>query len=637
MADYLDELQDVLDSIDLVRDYREKSAVREYVNQRFIYKNQRYVFQNFAILNSFASEFKTQYQKIFGGKPLGKKRFWNQDDIRVQIDKYITYCYNSQNVLDRIEQQAIDYYTRDLNLSPAEKASLKNPGVIQQLKKKKKKKEGAEQGKGIQGAKLTPEQDEEQKKVLAERAKAAATQPNQPVPGQPGIAKFEDLGQPLPPEAHRPTDLEVIHTAEEAPTAKQTRVPIENIKDRARVISTQARQILRPVAQEATSKAEIAIIRGRPRLTNFVFRSLGSIGRGIISLPFGGEAASASRAGGVFRAGNAAIRGARGLAGAARASGLIARLGALGGPAGVVVIAGVAVFALLLILPLVLQLMKSNSPCMPDGCRYAGPVSDNPLLTLNKTGTEKANVGEDIKYTLTVTYLGTGTASAQISDKIPDGTQFKESPDGKLESESERDIVKWDLKDLAPNKARLLTFTVTSTRDKVWAVNQANALFQTFPIIPGGNELPNDNDCNGKYSPADIWLRSPLRNFGDPACSMTKDGLAQLLKQLDPEYAYWWFNELITCESVPDYNPNSYSSWEELGSYPETDRSGVWGLFSMGRGKNGQYDRGDVPWQQQVNNAITYKNNRAEAGLNPFSYWACSFPKYFPPYKKTLP
>jgi len=74
-----------------------------------------------------------------------------------------------------------------------------------------------------------------------------------------------------------------------------------------------------------------------------------------------------------------------------------------------------------------------------------------------------------------------------------------------------------------------------------------------------------------------------------------------------------WFNIIIPGES--HFNPDSYRS---MMKFPIHRPAGAWGLYQMGRGKNGQYDHGDVPWQQQTTNAINYNHS---IGDN-FCYWA---------------
>jgi hypothetical protein len=123
---------------------------------------------------------------------------------------------------------------------------------------------------------------------------------------------------------------------------------------------------------------------------------------------------------------------------------------------------------------------------------------------------------------------------------------------------------------------------------------------------------PNTNTCGGKYS-----LNNPMgKNFGDPNCDFTKDAFYNLLKQYDPANADYWFTVVVPCES-PGYDPNLYYRCGAAGCTP--DPAGAWGLFQMGRGRNGEYDHGDVAWPQQTLNATTYRKNAGK-----WNYWACA-------------
>lgn len=128
------------------------------------------------------------------------------------------------------------------------------------------------------------------------------------------------------------------------------------------------------------------------------------------------------------------------------------------------------------------------------------------------------------------------------------------------------------------------------------------------------NAQPSQSTCGGKYS-----FDNPLgANFGDPACTFTKDKLYNTLMQNDPDNADYWYYTVIPCEA-PGYNPNEYYRCGGAGCTP--DPNGAWGLFQMGRGLNGQYDHGDVNWPKQVSNATTYRRN---IGWGGWRYWACA-------------
>jgi hypothetical protein len=146
-------------------------------------------------------------------------------------------------------------------------------------------------------------------------------------------------------------------------------------------------------------------------------------------------------------------------------------------------------------------------------------------------------------------------------------------------------------------------------------INEASGKFATYQLgqgtVPtGGGEPPNQSNCNGTYK-----LNNPLGNFGDPSCNFTKDSLYAALQQQDPVNADYWFFTVVKCES--SYDPTIWADPITVGT---PDAEGAWGLFQMGRGKNGQYDHGDVAWQLQTSNAINYNNNLARK----WRYWQCA-------------
>lgn len=189
---------------------------------------------------------------------------------------------------------------------------------------------------------------------------------------------------------------------------------------------------------------------------------------------------------------------------------------------------------------------------------------------------------------------------------------------------------------LFPPQTYTLTLAVADSVKDTYIINQATAVALgartsatttttttasgSASVPAGGNEAANDNTCNGKYT-ADI-AKTPLKkNFGDPSCTLDevqeRDALYALLKQKDPANADKWFFTVIPCESV--YNPNAWADPAVVGT---PDPVGAWGLFQMGRGRAGELDHGDVAWQQQVINAVSYNNNLAASGKS-FRYWAC--------------
>ncbi len=135
---------------------------------------------------------------------------------------------------------------------------------------------------------------------------------------------------------------------------------------------------------------------------------------------------------------------------------------------------------------------------------------------------------------------------------------------------------------------------------------------QLGPAPP--NVPPNNNTCPGTH---DYVLNNPLGNFGDPECNFSITDLTEYLEQIDPTNVADWLT-IILDES--GNNPNSWLTGDPSALYHSPDPAGAWGLFQMGRGKNGQYDHGDVVWQLQVYNAVSYNNYLISIGI-PFCYW----------------
>jgi len=244
-------------------------------------------------------------------------------------------------------------------------------------------------------------------------------------------------------------------------------------------------------------------------------------------------------------------------------------------------------------------------------------------LTLTKTGPETAKVGDELKYTITVSETATVTEII-IIDHIPEGTAFVSASDkGKYTAENR--TVTWKLTDVLPNPDKTYTsvnalplhVVLKATQNNAHLVNWAEAT-STPADTDGSYVAPNDSTCNGKYK-----LTNALkRNFGDPQCNFDKDKLYKILKAQDPKNAELWFNKIIPCES--GYNPNAYNG-------NAVDARGAWGMYQMGSstppgqdpskpGKNGKYDRGDTVWTIQTSNAVNYGKNISSLK----AYWACA-------------
>ena len=138
-------------------------------------------------------------------------------------------------------------------------------------------------------------------------------------------------------------------------------------------------------------------------------------------------------------------------------------------------------------------------------------------------------------------------------------------------------------------------------------------------------------DCNGFY---DSDFLAPVGNFGDPGCDYanavrSQQGRAAFVErvrnavilELEDQTDYCQANidyvttvmvdQVAHCETGGTYNPNSYNP-------NSTSGHGAFGLFQMNPSEvNAPYDKGDVRWQEQVENAIGRYYNYSAA------YWAC--------------
>lgn len=256
----------------------------------------------------------------------------------------------------------------------------------------------------------------------------------------------------------------------------------------------------------------------------------------------------------------------------------------------------------------------------PPGGGGQPPKTANPIpnFTLNKSVSvsELTDVAE-ITYTLSYTLAPGGAVpieSITIFDTVPANTTIVSGKTtGNPTMSADGTTISWPLSDATNKGLSSFSFTVkpnttnVNIKNSAWA--EAAAVSPTPPAggtPPGGDIPPNTETCNGTY-PA-----PPQGNFGDPACTFTKDDLYVALKSQDPDNADYWYLKIVPCES--GYNPNAYLA-------ASTSGLGAYGLFQMnpaGRG-NGEYDAGNVNWPLQISNAINY--NKLINGS--FAYWAC--------------
>jgi hypothetical protein len=182
-----------------------------------------------------------------------------------------------------------------------------------------------------------------------------------------------------------------------------------------------------------------------------------------------------------------------------------------------------------------------------------------------------------------------------------------------------------------------ITLTLQPEQSDLYIINQASARVlgaraigeEEADLPDPENVPPNDENCQGFY--AFFYMPEGYqKNFGDPLCSLRitndvgtvvvdQEKIAQKLKELDSENAEKWLTVIIPC--ISQFQANNWLA--------DDTELGKWGLFGMGStnppfgtgdGPNGSYDRGDVMWGKQIENAVKYNNDLKERGQI-WEYW----------------
>jgi uncharacterized repeat protein (TIGR01451 family) len=253
--------------------------------------------------------------------------------------------------------------------------------------------------------------------------------------------------------------------------------------------------------------------------------------------------------------------------------------------------------------------------------------NDQNKLKITKQGPTTAKAGDQLQYTISVTYPGSAT-DADVTDQLPDGTTFVcasvganpcTAKDSSAAYDKASNTVTWDAKKLAiplENPINfILNITLNATKNNDNVINYASVSLTGGSLATngggttGGTVAPNHDTCGGKYQ-----LTSTLGNFGDPQCNFNPQALGTELNQLDNLHKYTW-------DCIARYETGGGTGYDPNGYNPgSTSGKGAYGLFQMnphGQG-NGQYDVGDINWQVQTSNAINY-NNKVSGGN--FTYW----------------
>lgn len=257
-------------------------------------------------------------------------------------------------------------------------------------------------------------------------------------------------------------------------------------------------------------------------------------------------------------------------------------------------------------------LNTSGSALTPGGDSSEEQVPDNPAivkkipgLTLTLTGPVNVNNDQDLEYAVEVTYTGSAPPLSDIIvySVIPTNTIFVNASGAYTYFGNE---IAWPMS----QNASTFTFTLRPTVPDIEIVNQVFA--RTIPAT-GSVISPNYTDCGNSYYAEKIAQNPDKINFGDPNCDFDEAKLYALLQEKDPQNAEFWYKcALLESSYIPvNYAPPSSGT---------PDAAGAWGLFQMGRGKNGPTDHGDVDWTNQTTNAIAH--SKLSSSFK--DYWQCA-------------
>lgn len=249
-------------------------------------------------------------------------------------------------------------------------------------------------------------------------------------------------------------------------------------------------------------------------------------------------------------------------------------------------------------------------------------------ITPDKT---QYSLGENIVYSITVTNNTSDLVNAKIDGNMPSDTEFIAATQGILPPINSTSF-EWLITNLGAGQSYPLSLTIRPTKDDIrvtltLSVDTAGLIPPVgIPVIDAGGtasvtgvgSVPTQDTCHGAYTlPAG-------KNFGDTSCELIDSSkpFDEEVDRQDHRNAYLW--HLIAMResgivpsrgSTVTQGANSFNGNSESGH-------GAYGLFQMNPtgGENGgnPLDRGDVPWKQQINNAIQYNNTVIHGS---FCYW----------------
>ncbi len=126
-------------------------------------------------------------------------------------------------------------------------------------------------------------------------------------------------------------------------------------------------------------------------------------------------------------------------------------------------------------------------------------------LIIEKTGITQVENGGTIEYQLTVTNKGSGYANIELTDKVPDGTEFVESSDG-TKPDGQKNL-KWIINRVNSSEKWSVKFKVTPIKDNIWVVNQASATSLNLTPSTGSGDI---SSCTFYRGTSGAKFSSPL-------------------------------------------------------------------------------------------------------------------------------
>lgn len=123
-------------------------------------------------------------------------------------------------------------------------------------------------------------------------------------------------------------------------------------------------------------------------------------------------------------------------------------------------------------------------------------------------------------------------------------------------------------------------------------------------LYEGMDSAPTNNKCESRN-----W---PSPNFGDPVCSYSFgnwDEVLRLTETKHPEFIPFWKDIARTEGNVNTIGGGAYGKFQMNSTNPPFKQSNLDNEF-----------RGDVPWQRQIQNAVTRNNNLIKS-RNTFGFW----------------